>query len=372
MPFARPSLGDLWNRIGALWRATFPGADTNLRNSPDRAFVGMIARSTDEDLSYLDWQVLQLFPFSAETAYLERWAAFKNIQRKPASAGQGTIAFTGASPGMTAPAGTQLQTSNGTTVQLIADATAASNGTVTATAVATVGGSRSNIGVGQVLTFVGTPAGFPDTGTVATAFAGAADAEIDAQLRLRTARVYAQPSFGGNQQDWQNATLAVAGVTRVFTSAATPTPGAVTIYPLFDVIRPNGIPVGTNAWFHAGGGSSAGTGDQLVVLTAILAQRPICASVYVTALVPQVVNWTVSNLVVGAGGNLAAVKAAIAASIAALMLAKAAPGATIQREWMDNAIANTAGVVSYDLVSPAADVTVAAGLIAVPGVGTYL
>ena len=130
MPFARPSLGDLWNRIGALWRATFPGADTNLRNSPDRAFVGMIARSTDEDLSYSDWQVLQLFPFSAETAYLERWAAWKNIQRKPASAGQGTIAFTGATPGMTAPAGTQLQTSNGgTTVQLVADATAAGDGT---------------------------------------------------------------------------------------------------------------------------------------------------------------------------------------------------------------------------------------------------
>src|SRR5216683_2376919 len=259
MPFARPSLGDLWNRIGALWRSSFPGADTNLRNSPDRAFVGMIARSTDEDLSFLDWMVLQLFPFSAETAYLERWAAFKNIQRKPASPGQGTIAFTGATPGMTAPAGTQLQTSNGgTTVQLIADATAANDGTVTGTAVATVGGSLSNIGVGQVLTFVGTPAGFPDTGTVATAFAGGADAETDAQLRLRTARAYSQPSFGGNQQDWQNATLAVAGVTRVFTSPATPTPGAVTIYPLFDLIRTNGIPVGTNAWFRPGTGPSAG------------------------------------------------------------------------------------------------------------------
>jgi uncharacterized phage protein gp47/JayE len=376
MPFARPSLGDLWNRIGALWRATFPGADTNLRNSPDRAFIGMIARSTDEDLSYLDWQVLQLFPFSAETAYLERWAAWRNIQRKPASPGQGTIAFSGVTPGMTAPAGTQLQTSNGgTTVQLIAAATAAGDGTVTATAVATVGGSLSNIGVGQVLTFVGTPTGFPDTGTVAIAFAGGADAETDAQLRLRTARAYAQPSFGGNQHDWQNATLAVAGVTRVFTAPATPTPGAVSIYPLFDQIRTNGIPVGTNAWYRPGTGTSAGTGgtgDQLVVLTAILAQRSVSASVYVTALVPQAVNWTLSNLVIGAGGNLAAVQAAIAASIAALLLAKAAPGATIWREWIDNAIANTAGVVSYVLTAPTVDVTVAAGSIAVPGVGTYL
>jgi uncharacterized phage protein gp47/JayE len=66
------------------------------------------------------------------------------------------------------------------------------------------------------------------------------------------------------------------------------------------------------------------------------------------------------------------VQAAIAASIAALLLAKAAPGATLWREWIDNAIANTAGVVSYDLTAPAADVAVAAGSIAVPGVGTYL
>jgi uncharacterized phage protein gp47/JayE len=376
LPFARPSLGDLWNRIGALWRATFPGADTNLRNSPDRAFVGMIARSTDEDLSFLDWMVLQLFPFSAVAEYLERWAAWKNLQRKKATAGQGTIFFTGATPGETAVAGTQLQTSNGgTTVQLVADATAAGDGTVTATAVATAGGSLSNIGTGQVLTFVGTPSGFPDTGTVATAFAGGADPETDPQLRLRTARAYAQPSFGGNQHDWQNAALAVAGVTRAFTAPATPTPGAVTIYPLLDSIRANGIPVGTDAWFRPGTGPSAGTGgagDQLVVLTALLGPRPICANLYVTALGSQAVNWTLANLVIGGGGDLATVKAAIAASIAALLLAKATPGGTIWREWIDNAIANTAGVVSYDLTVPSGDITPAAGSIAVPGAGTYV
>jgi uncharacterized phage protein gp47/JayE len=389
VPYSRPTLGDLWTRIGALWRATYPGADTNLRNSPDRAVVGVLARATDEDLSFMGWVAEQIFPFSAATEYLERWAAWKNVQRRGATPGAGTVSFVGATPGMTAVQGTELQTADGTVVALSADATAGDDGSVTAPAAAVLEitsllGAHTNLGTGVVLTFIGTPAGFPDTGAVAGTFAGGADAETDAALRLRTQRRYSQPSFGGNQNDWQNAVLGVQGVTRVFTAAATPTPGAVTIYPLFDDVRPNGIPAGTDAWFRPGTSLSSGIGgdgDQRAVLDAILVTRPICAGVYVKAAATQALNLTISGLVTASD----AVKAAIATEIAKMLIAKLAQsdaqlahvgalssGYTIYLEWISAAIAQAAGVTKFVLTVPAAAIVVPPGTILVPGVNTYV
>ena len=370
MPYARPTLLQLLDRVAAAWRARFPGADTRLRQSPDRAIIGVIAGATDEDLSYLDWQVRQLFPFSADGEYLERWAAAKKLARKAATAGAGTVTLSG-TVGMMAPAGAQLQTSGSQGVITTADATIGGGGTVTVAARMVTGGAAGNIGAGARITFVGTPTGFADSALVATDFTGGADAEIDASLRLRVLRAFAQPSFGGNQNDWQKAALAVAGVTRIFTSPATPTPGAIALFPLFDDLRTNGIPSGTNAWFRPGTGLGAGiggSGDQRLVLDAVLADRPVCAHVYVTALVAQPIDITIDNLAI----DTAAIRAAIAAELQRMLLRRAAPGATVSRSWIGEAISRAAGEDSHDLTLPAADVTITAGHIATLGTVTYV
>jgi uncharacterized phage protein gp47/JayE len=388
VPYARPTLGDLWNRIGALWRATYPGADTNLRNSPDRAVIGVIARSTDEDLSFTDWLALQVFPFSAQADYLERWAAWKNVQRKAATPGFGTIVFTGATPNSVAIAGTQMQSATGVVVSFNSDCVVANDGTATALAQAVIAvgstsGAVTNLGIGGAMAFVGTPAGFPDSGTVGSTFAGGADAEIDSALRLRTERRYSQPSFGGNQNDWQNAALAVSGVTRIFTSPASPTPGAVTLWPLFDDIRANGVPIGTDAYYRPGTGPSAGTaggGDQRAVLDAVLPSRPVGAHVYVKAAAVQVLNITLTGL--AALSN--AVKAAIATELANMLVAKLGQidaqlgnvgalsnGYTIYTAWISAAVSQAAGVRNFDLTLPSADVIVPRGTILVLGAITY-
>jgi uncharacterized phage protein gp47/JayE len=373
MPFPRPSLGDLRVRIAADYRARFPGADTNLRQSPDRALVEVIAGASDEDLAYLDWQVRQLFAFSADVEYLERWAAQKGLARKVATRAAGTVTLLG-TPNTTAPAGQQLQTAAGVAIVTLADATTDVSGSVTVAAQAVGGGAAGNLGVGTTVTFVGTPASFADNATIASNFAGGADPESDASLRLRTLRALAQPSFGGNQNDWQNAALAVAGVTRVFTSPATPTPGAVTIWPLFDDLRVDGIPVGTDAWFRPGTGPSAGiggTGDQRVVLGGVLALRPICTHVYVTALVASPIAITIANL----SPSTDPVKAAIATELTAMLRRRAAPtgaGYTISRSWLEEAIARAAGENSHDLTVPAANIPIAAGHLATLGLITYV
>jgi uncharacterized phage protein gp47/JayE len=371
MPFKRPTLGELRTRVSGNYRARFPGADTNLRQSPDRGLVEVIAAASDEDLAYLDWQQRQLFLFSADVEYLERWAAQKGLGRKAATKGQGTITLTGAAG--TAPAGSQLLTGNGVSVVTLAAATLV-GGTVTVAAQASVGGKTGNLGIGTALTFVGTPAGFADASTVATDFAGGVDAESDASLRLRALRAFAQPSFGGNQNDWQNAALAVPSVTRIFTAPATPTPGSVTLWPLFDDLRANGIPIGTNAYYRPGTGLSAGiagTGDQRLVLDTILATRPICAHLYVTALVAQPIAITISNLT----NDTAVVRAAIATEFANMLKRRAAPsgaGYTISRSWIAEAVARAAGENSHDLTVPADNTAIAAGSLATPGAITYV
>lgn len=362
MTFARPTTKQLRERIGALMRTRFPGADVNLRQSPGRALVELIAASTDEDLSFLDWMVGQLFPFSADTPYLERWAAAKGLARKSATAGGGTVTLTG-TPGYVAPTGVVLQTRAGLAVRLSAAAALGEGGSVTAAATAVDGGAAGNLVSGTALTFVETPAGFADSGVVAASFAGGADAESDADLRLRTLRVFAQPSFGGNRNDWENAVLQVPGVTRVFSAPATPTPGAVTLYPLLDALHENGIPAGTDAFYRPTTGFGAGAGDQLLVLQSILSLRPICASVFVTALVPTPVDVRISDLM----PDSPTVRAAIAGEFTRMLFRRATPGGAISRSWIAEAVSRAAGEDSHDLDLPVGDIAIAPGHIAVPG-----
>ncbi len=367
MTFARPTFRQLRERVGAMFRTRFPGADINLRQSPGRAFVELIAASTDEDLAYLDWQVGQLFPFSADVDYLERWAAAKGLARKGAAAGAGTVTLVG-TPGMTAPLGSELQTKTGIVVALSSGVTLGGDGTATVAAAAVAGGVAGNLSAGTILTFVGTPPGFADSGTVASPFAGGADAESDASLRLRTLRAFAEPSFGGNQNDWERAALEVPGVTRVFSQAATPTPGSVTLYPLFDALHENGIPVGVDAYYRPTTGIGGGSGDQLLVLEAILDRRPICASVFVTALVPAPLDLQISSL----RPDTEAVRAAISGEYTRMLFRRAVPGGAISRSWIAEAVARAAGEDSHDLDLPVGDTAVPAGQIAVPGVITYV
>lgn len=373
MPFARPSLGQLIERIGANWRARFPGADTNLRQSADRAIVNVIAGAADEDLAYLDWQIRQLFPFSSDVEYLERWAAAKGLSRKRATKGEGTAIFAGEPNAPAVAAGQRLRTAAGLAVVTTAVLQLDGAGTATVAIEAADGGAAGNLGTGVVLTFEGTPPGFADTATVGTTLAGGADAESDAALRLRTLRAFAEPSYGGNRNDWERAALEAAGVTRVFSSPAMPTPGAVTLWPLLDDIRPDGIPFGTNAWYRPGTGGSAGIGgdgDQRAVLDFIMASRPmpICAHVYVTALVPDPLAVTIDNLTT----DSPAIRAAIETELRAMFRRRAVPGGTISRSWVAEAVARAAGENSHDLVAPAGNTVVAAGHIGVLGDVTYV
>lgn len=374
MAWPRLSLAQLFTRIAASYRGYFKGADVNLRHSPDRALVAVIAGAADEDMGFTDRIAKNLFPFSAVTEYLERWATFKGVSRKGATTGAGFVQLSGTA-GYVADTGQRLLTDSGVAVLTTMVAEIGGDGTVIVTAEAEAGGRGGNLGEGVRLAFVGTPPGFADTGTVSTGFAGGTDAEGDPSLSLRTQRRFAQPSFGGNDQDWQNAALAVPGVTRIWTAAAVPTPGAVTLYPLFDDLRANGLPVGADAWFRPGTGTSAGTGgagDQRLVLDMLLNAvpklRPVCSHLYVTSLVATPVDVVIDNLT----NDTPEVRAAIAAELGRMQKRRAAPAVACSRDWIAEAISRAAGEDSHDLVAPAGNTAVPLGHVFTIGNITYL
>ena len=374
MPYVRPTLGQLVARAGAKYRTRFPGADLNQRHSPDRAIVEVVAGGADEGLGYLHWQKDQLFPFSADEDYVERWAAMKGVRRKRATPFVGTVALTG-TPNKTALAGTELQSASGVVVALSADATLGEDGTVAAAVEATTGGEATNLEVDASLTFIGTPEGFSDAGAVTVVNDLGAEAESIASLRFRTLRAYSRPSFGGNENNWQDAALALPGVTAVYTSPATPTPGAITIWPLFDDLRENGIPVGTNAWIRPGGGVSGGiggTGDQRAVLDALLAvgsttPRPVCAHLYVAALATHPIDIVIDDL----QNDTPELRLAIRASLHNMFLRRRGPAKPVSKSWIGEAISRAAGEESHNLPTPAGNVSIAAGTIAVLGNISY-
>ena len=95
MPFQRPTLTDLQTQIAADIESRLPGADSQLR----RSFLGVLSRAFTGSLhglyGYLDFTSKQVFPDTAESEFLDRWAGIWGVTRKPAWPTSGTVTFTG-------------------------------------------------------------------------------------------------------------------------------------------------------------------------------------------------------------------------------------------------------------------------------------
>src|SRR4051812_10809107 len=93
MPFARPSLGDIRRRVADDLVNKLPGADTRLRVNSLRAFSEVEAGIAHLLYGRLDWSFRQLFPDTAESEFLDRWASIWGVQRIPASGAMGSAVF---------------------------------------------------------------------------------------------------------------------------------------------------------------------------------------------------------------------------------------------------------------------------------------
>lgn len=358
MPFDRPTLTELRKDSIAEIAAELPGADSALPQSNLRVVSDVLAGLAHGLYGNLAWIADQVIPDTAESAYLERWGDIFGVFRKPPVRAGGTVDMTGLD-GSVIPVGTELQSAQGELFAVTAGATVVA-GAATVTVESDQPGASGNLAAGATLSLVAAIAGVDADGMIAADLTGGADAESDDALRGRLLARIQAPPHGGAAHDYVAWALEVPGVTRAWVASEMGA-GTVTVRFMMDELQAafQGIPQGT--------GHPSYSGDLKTVFDRIEPLRPVTAELFIAAPVAVAFDVTVSSL----SPDTAAVRAAIAAELEDLLRREAAPGATIFRSKVWEAISIAAGESSHTVDAPAADVTHAAGEIAVLGTITY-
>ncbi len=293
-----------------------------------------VAAALEGLYQHQQWIVRQILPDTADADYLERWASLFNINRKAAVSASGTITFTAATNGAIA-IGTEAKTPDGVAFVTTAGGLITAGASLTLAARAVVPGITGNITANTALTLTAAPAGVNSSCVVATAMTGGMDVESDAALLSRLLARLRNPPHGGNASDYLAWALAVPGVTEAY------------VYPMR-----RGL--GTVDVVIEGANGSLPSAQLIAgTQTAINAVKPVTASCLVLApvLVPVAITATLTL----SGTTLATATAAINAALATYF-AQLKPGDSVIKTRIAALIADTSGVVDFNLTAPAANV----------------
>lgn len=366
MAFQTPSLSEIWTGVKNAMRTYLPGTDAwvepNNLSVVGRSF-SLAVGSVYERINYL---YRQLFASSADGYHLEFRHAFEyGINRKAAAPGQGFISFTQTGTAVTIPSGYTVTAPNGVVYSFLTPAVPnAATKIATVEVRATTNGAITNQLPSTPMTFA-TDIAYPSLPATATVgsngIGGGADIEGDEDLRARVLFRKRNPPHGGARSDYERWATEVPGVTRVFISPFQTVDGiyasALTIYPLFDDTRANGVPT---------------TSDCATVAAYIDPLRPVTARVYVLPPTPVAVNVQITGL----KKDTVYIREAIKSNLAAMFLDQvpvvtAENGFTLPVAWIDAAISRAEGYDRHTLSSPASDVTFATGSIPVLGTVSF-
>ena len=349
MPFERPTLQVIVDRISSDIESRLVGADARLRRNVLTVLGRALAGASHGLHGHIDWAQQQLLPDSAESEYLERWSSIWGISRKPAAAAVGDVVFTG-TDGSAIPAGTLLQRSDGAEYTTDADGVVAGGSAIVAVTASDAGASGDTV-TGSTLNLVNPVAGINSQATVsAVAINGGADVEDDESLRVRLLDRIQQPPHGGAEWDYEAWALEVSGVTRAW------------VYPEY-------LGIGTVGIIIVDDDSDPIIPDAAKVTEVqdyIDALRPVTAQALVMAPVAVTLNLTISLT-----PNTVAVQTAVMAELEDFFHREATPGGTIYLSRLSEVISAAEGETSHMITSPVADVVHATGEIAVLGVVTW-
>lgn len=351
MPFERPTLAQLVDRAASDFEAQLPGVDARLRRSNLAVMARTHAGGVHGLYGHLDWLSRQVIYDTAETEILERWCGVWGVARLAAVQARGGITITGAN-GVTVPAGTELQRSDGAEFTTDADATIA-GGTATAEVTAVVAGADGNTAVNSQLVFSSPIAGINGNAVVAAGgLTQGTDTEADDSLRARLLDRIQQPPHGGADFDYVKWAKEIGGVTRAWAYPLELGAGQVTVRFVRDDDDGGIIPDG---------------GEVAAVQAHIDALRPVTAVVTVVAPVAVPLDFTIELL-----PSSQAIKDAVTAELQDLLRREAEPGGTLLLTHIAEAISIAAGETDHVLTAPAANVAHATGEIATFGVITWV
>jgi len=346
MPLVRPTLQQLIDRAKANIASNL-GLGPLLRRGALPAIGTAQAGMSHQLFGNIDWASKQFLPDTAELEFLERIGTLRGVTRKAGTFATGSVVLTGTN-GATIAAGTALQRSDGwpyaTTVLMTI-----SGGSATVPVQSTQAGADGNCLAGTVILLSSPVSGYNASGLVASGdLTGGADLETDDQLRARIEFAYANPPAGGSVTDYITWTLQVAGVTRAW-------------------CLPNYLGAGTVGVTFAVDGDPVSiipTAAEVATVQAYLnGLAPATASVDVFA--PSLVSVPFTIHIVP---DNQALRDAVTASLADLLLREGGPGATIPLSHVNESIALTPGVYDHVLTVPSADLAFTSSQL--PAVGT--
>lgn len=300
-------------------------------------------------LLYLNWLSLQLMPDTAETEWLDRFAAIWLTQgRKTATFATATVTFTAISntvlPGGTLLTGAaDVVTGSPITLQTILPYTIG----VTPTPVSVVATTAGETGlvVGSTLGLAVGIAGINGVGTI-TAITDGIEQETDDELRGRILDRIRQPPVGGAAEDyvqWVEATPGV-NVTRAWCSPLEMGVGTITVRFMTDDLVNNVVGFPDNA-------------DITAVTNYLDTVRPVCIKDrFVVAPVPEPIDFTITNL----SPDTVANRNAIVTAVKQMLFQRAAPAhaingieqpaQTIYAAWVSEAISSVSTIDSFTLI----------------------
>jgi uncharacterized phage protein gp47/JayE len=352
MSFVRPTLSELVARVEQDFVSRLSLAGAVLRRSTIRVLARVVAGAAHMLHGHLDFLARQLFPDTAETTYLDRWAGLYGVTRNAAGFAKGTVTVTGTN-GTVVPAGTTLLRADGAEYRTDAQVTIA-GGSAAPAVTAVVAGADGTLTVAASMTFESPIGGINSTAAVASSTQDGTDEESDDDLRDRVVARMQSPPHGGAEADYIAWAKEVAGVTRAWVAPEELGAGTVVLRFVRD---------------DDGDGAAIipSAGEIAAVQTYVDERRPVTATVSVLAPVSVPLNFTVDGLT----PDTAATRAAVTAELADLLRRDAAPAGTILKSQIETAVGVSEGVEDFAVTVPAADVTHTTGQIATMGTVTF-
>ena len=354
MPFARPTLEELINRVATDIASRLPGMSYSLLR---RSLAGALARAEAGAVhslyGYLDFIARQALPDTAEDEFLLRWVAiWLPDGRKSATFSSGTNAVqVSGSIGVLVPDGTLFVRADGQQFKSVGDVTL-SGSTALISVQSLEASALSNTGAGVSLSLLVPVSGLSSTAVVVSpGITGGNDQETLQALQARLIRRIQQPPQGGSAADYETWALEVPGVTRAWVKPLYLGPGTVAVFIANDNAVTAPIP-------------DAGT--VAAALAYITDKAPVTAVVSVFA--PSVYLVPVSAKL---SPNNSATSSAAALELQDLFKRDAEPGGTIPLSKIREAVSIASGVTDSQVTAPVADAVAGAGAIPVLGTLTW-
>ena len=350
MPFERPTLQEISDRIQSDFQTRITGGSSMLRRSVLRVMGRVFAGAVWGLYGFLSFMKDQLFASTADSENLEIHGSEYSILRKAAVGAAGYIEVTGTN-NTDVPLGTQLEAPDGQLYE-VTETTTIVGTTADVPVEAVTAGADSNQAAAVTLTFISPISGVDSDATIDSAgLTGGLDEEDDDELRARILTRKRQPPHGGAEFDYEAWALEVAGVTRAWAFPQYMGVGTIGVAFVRDNDTATIIPNDTQR---------EEVKDYIIEhadpLTGLEVGIPATAEpgLFIIDISEQAQDFTIQIY-----PNTSAVQAQVEEQLEEIINVDGGPGETVYHTALSVAISQAAGLIAHKITNPTDDIGVA-------------